>query len=146
MVHSRGTHIQGEAHKAGQWRQNVRASTICTNLRTHCGTSLSWLQSDSTQTIDHIQKCSRQKFQCSRRPSYSTTLFFYQWRHWSYAKFNSAFLNGPMYFFRWNYYRFWDKFSYLQHKVILVTQSMKIVEKSFSFLFISYDTHNNTHR
>ena len=27
------------------------------------------LQSDSTQTIDHIQKCFRQKFQCSRRPS-----------------------------------------------------------------------------
>ena len=34
------------------------------------------LQSDSTQTINHIQKCFRQKFQCSRRPSYSTTLFF----------------------------------------------------------------------
>ena len=34
------------------------------------------LQSDSTKTIDHIQKCFRQKFQCSRRPSYSTTLFF----------------------------------------------------------------------
>ena len=28
------------------------------------------LQSDSTQTIDPIQKCFRQKFQCSRRPSY----------------------------------------------------------------------------
>ena len=28
------------------------------------------LQSDRTQTIDHIQKCFRQKFQCSRRPSY----------------------------------------------------------------------------
>ena len=28
------------------------------------------LQSDSTQTIDHIQKCFRQKFQCSRSPSY----------------------------------------------------------------------------
>ena len=25
-------------------------------------------QSDSTQTINHIQKCFRQKFQCSRRP------------------------------------------------------------------------------
>ena len=42
--------IQGEAHKV--------------------------LQSDSTQTVDHIQKCFRQKFQCSRRPSYWTTLFF----------------------------------------------------------------------
>ena len=42
--------IQGEAHKV--------------------------LQSDSTQTIDHIQKCFKQKFQCSRRPSYWTTLFF----------------------------------------------------------------------
>ena len=39
------------------------------------------LQSYSTQTIDHIQKCFRQKFQCSRRPSYSTVL------------------NGTMYFF-----------------------------------------------
>ena len=28
----------------------------------------------------------------------------------------------------------------------IITQSMKIVEKSFSFLFISYDTHDNTHR
>ena len=34
----------------------------------------------------------------------------------------------------------------LQHKVILVTQSMKMVEKSFSLLFISYDTHDNIHR
>ena len=38
------------------------------------------LQINSTQTIDHTQKCSRQKFQCSRRPSYWTTLFFYQRR------------------------------------------------------------------
>ena len=30
--------------------------------------ALKVLQSDSTQTIDHIQKCFRQKFQCSRRP------------------------------------------------------------------------------
>ena len=34
------------------------------------------LQSDSTQTIDHIQKCFRQQFQFSRRPSSWTTLFF----------------------------------------------------------------------
>ena len=46
--------IQGEAHKV--------------------------LQSDSTQTIDHIKKCFRQKFQCSRKTSYSTNLFFYRWR------------------------------------------------------------------
>ena len=46
--------IQGEAHKV--------------------------LQSDSTQTIDHIQKCFSQKFQCSRRPSYWTSQFFYRWR------------------------------------------------------------------
>ena len=52
----------------------------------------------------------------------------------------------PCIFFRWHYYRFWDESSDLPHKVILVTQSMKIVEKSFSFLFISYDTHDNTHR
>ena len=56
------------------------------------------LQSYSTQTIDHIQKCFRQKFQCSRRPSYSTTLFFYRWRRWSF-KVDSTFLNGTMYFF-----------------------------------------------
>ena len=65
-------YIQGEAHKV--------------------------LQSDSTQTIDHIQKCFRQKFQCSRRPSYSTTLFFCRWKRWSYVKVNSTFLNGTMYF------------------------------------------------
>ena len=50
------------------------------------------LQSDSTQTIDHIQKCFRQKFQYSKRPSYWTTLFFYRWRRWSYVKVNSTFL------------------------------------------------------
>ena len=44
------SYIQGEAHKV--------------------------LQNNSTQTIDHIQKCLRQKFQFSRRPSYWTTLFF----------------------------------------------------------------------
>ena len=57
------------------------------------------LQSDSTQTIDHTQKFLRQKFQCSRRPSYWTNLFFYRWRRWSYVKVNSTFLNGTMYFF-----------------------------------------------
>ena len=55
---------------------------------------------------------------------------------------------GQLHFLKWNhvFYRFQDEFSDLQHKVILVTQSMKIVEKSFLFLFISYDNHNNTHR
>ena len=43
-------YIQGEAHKL--------------------------LQSNNTKTIDHIQKYFKQKFQCSRGPSYSTTLFF----------------------------------------------------------------------
>ena len=57
------------------------------------------LQSDSTQTIDYIQKCFRQKFQFLRRPSYLTTLFFYRWRRLSYFKVNSTFLNGTMYFF-----------------------------------------------
>ena len=57
------------------------------------------LQSDSTQTIDHIQKCFRQKFQCSRRLPNWTTLFFYRWRCWSYVKVNSTFSNGTMYFF-----------------------------------------------
>ena len=47
-------HVQGEAHKV--------------------------LQSDSTQTNDHIQKIFRQKFQYPRKPSYSTTLFLYRWR------------------------------------------------------------------
>ena len=32
-------------------------------------------------------------------PSYSTTLFFYRWRRWSYVKVNFTFLNGTMYFF-----------------------------------------------
>ena len=36
------------------------------------------LQSDSTQIIDHVLKCFGQKFQCSRSPSYWTTLFFYR--------------------------------------------------------------------
>ena len=57
------------------------------------------LQSDSTQTIDHIQKCFRQKFQWSRRPSYWTTLFLYRWRRWSYLNVNPTFSNGTMYFF-----------------------------------------------
>ena len=65
--------IQGEAHKV--------------------------LQSDSTQTIDHIQKCFRQKFQCSRRPSYWTTPFFYRWRHWSYVKSTPLFKIEPCIFF-----------------------------------------------
>ena len=39
------------------------------------------------------------KFQYSRRLSYSTTLFFYRWRHLSYVKVNSTFLNGNRYFF-----------------------------------------------
>ena len=55
-----GRYIQGEAYKV--------------------------LQRDSTQTIYHIQKCFRQKFQCSRKLSYWTTLFFYRWRRWSYVK------------------------------------------------------------
>ena len=57
------------------------------------------LQSDSTQTIDHIQKCFRQKFQCSRRPSNWTTLFLHPWRYLIYVKVNSTCLNGTMYFF-----------------------------------------------
>ena len=36
----------------------------------------------------------------------------------------------PCIFFRRHYYRFYDEFSDLQYKVILVTQSMKIVQKS----------------
>ena len=99
------------------------------------------LQGNSTQTIDHIQKCFRQKFQCSRMPSYSTTLFFWLWWCWRYVKVNTTFLNGTMYFFRCNYYWFQEEFSHLQHKVILVTPSMKIVEKSFSFLTISMIIH-----
>ena len=63
------------------------------------GESHKVLQSDYTQTIDYIPKCFRQKYQCSRRPSYWTTLFFYQWRRWSYVKVNSTFLNGTTYFF-----------------------------------------------
>ena len=36
-------------------------------------------------------------------------------------------------FFLWHYYRVWDEFSALEHKVIIVTQSIKIDEKLFSF-------------
>ena len=43
-----------------------------------------------------------------------------------------------VFFFRWYYYRFLDEFSNLQHKVILVTQSMKIVEKSKHIEIITF--------
>ena len=43
-------------------------------------------------------------------------LHFFTWNH--------------VFFFRWHYYRFQDEFTDLQYKVNLVTQSMKIVEKS----------------
>ena len=63
-------HIQGEAHKV--------------------------LQTDSTQTIDHIQKCFRQKFQCSKRPSYWTILFFLSVEA---LKLRQGLIN----FFKWNH-------------------------------------------
>ena len=57
---------------------SLKYSKLLPNFRFIQGEANIVLQSDSTQTIKHIQKCLRQKFQCSRRPSYSTTLFFYQ--------------------------------------------------------------------
>ena len=55
-----------------------------------------------------------------------------------FEKNNSTFKNGTMYFCQWHYYRFWDEFSDLQHEVILVTQSMKIVKNNFHlFLFLT---------
>ena len=53
---------------------------FCCDLQYIQGEAHKVLQSDSTQSIHHIQKCFRQKFQCSRRPSYWTALFFNQWR------------------------------------------------------------------
>ena len=103
-------------------------------------------QSDSTQTIDHIQKCFRKKFQWSRRPSYSTTLFFIGGGAEATSRSTQIFLMEQCIFFCDIITDFWNEFSDLQRKVILVTQSMKIVKKTFSFLFISYDTHDNTHR
>ena len=78
--------------------KRVTSSLIHPSVVIH-GEAHKVLQSDSTQTIDHIQNCFRQKFQCLRMPSYSTTPFFYLWRRWSYVKVNSTFLNGTMYFF-----------------------------------------------
>ena len=52
--YSKYVYIQGEAHKV--------------------------VQSDGTQTIDHIQKCFRQKFQCSRR-LHQGQLHFLKWNH-----------------------------------------------------------------
>ena len=68
-------YIQGEAHKV--------------------------LQINSTQTINHIQKCFRQKFQCSRRPSYSTTLFFLSVEALKLRQ-------GQLHFFKWNHVFFFD--------------------------------------
>ena len=48
-----------------------------------------------------------------------------------------------MYFFRRYYYRFKDEFSDLQHKVILVTQSMKIIEKSKHIGIITFKGSTN---
>ena len=59
------------------------------------------LQSDSTQTIHHIQKCFRQKFQCSRRPSYWTTLLFLSVEA---LKLRQAQLR----FYKWNHVFFFD--------------------------------------
>ena len=69
--------------------------------------------------------------------------FFYRWRRWSYVKVNSTFLNRTMYFFRWHYYPFWNEFSDLQHEVILVTQSIKIVEKSKNIGIITFKGSTN---
>ena len=52
---------------------------------------------------------------------------FYRWRRWSYVKVNSTFLNGTMYFF---FDDFITDFKTNSATYILVTQSMKIVEKS----------------
>ena len=76
-------------------------------------------------------KSFRQKFQCSRRPSYWTTLFFLSVEALKLRQ-------GQLHFFTWNHVFFSITllpilrpiFSDLQHKVILVTQSMKKVEKS----------------
>ena len=58
-------------------------------------------QSDSTQTIDHIQKYFRQKFQCAKRPSYWTTLFFLSVEALKLRQ-------GQLHFFKWNHVFFFD--------------------------------------
>ena len=48
-----------------------------------------------------------------------------------------------MYFFPWHYYRFQDEFSDLQQNAILVTQSMKVVEKSKRIGIITFKGSTN---
>ena len=59
------------------------------------------LQSDRTQTIDHIQKGSRQRFQCSRRPSYWTILFLLSVEALKLRQ-------GQLQFLKWNHVFFFD--------------------------------------
>ena len=98
------------------------------------------LQSDSTQTIDHIQKCFTQKFQCSRRPSYSTTLFFIGGGAEAFQKME------PCIFFSMTLLPILRQIQRPTTQDNSSHAKYKIVEKSFSFRFISYDTHDNTHR
>ena len=83
------------------FRKNLHRTEICKNLLLLSALyeKVQFFVSDSTQAIDHIQKCFRQKLQCSRRPSYSTTLFFFLVEVLKLRKVNSTFLNGTMFFF-----------------------------------------------
>ena len=49
----------------------------------------------------------------------------------------------PCISFRWHYYPFWDEFSDLQHKVILITQSIKIVKISKHIGIITFKGSTN---
>ena len=59
------------------------------------------LQSDSTQTTDHIQNRFKQKFQRFRRPSYSSNLFFLSVEALKLRQ-------GQLHFFKWNHVFFFD--------------------------------------
>ena len=75
--------IQGEAHKV--------------------------LQSNSTETIDHIQKCFKQKFQCSRRPSYWTTPFF--------SVESVKLRQGQLHFLKWKHVFFSMKLLFILRRI-----------------------------
>ena len=63
------------------------------------------LQSDNTQIIDHVQKCVRPKFQCSRMLSYWTTQFFLSVEALKLRQGEHHFLKWNDVFFRCHYYQ-----------------------------------------
>ena len=101
------------------------------------------LQISSTQTIDHIPKCFRQKFQCSRRPSYWTTLF--------YSSMEALKLRqGPLHFFKWDHVFFFHDIitdfktnSSTYNTRSFSSRSLKIVENSKHIGIITFKGSTN---